>query len=342
MSARGTRQNPANRFERLHIEPNPEDPPRDLRTEFLVDASLSIITTHDSPDLSFKASVNPYRGCEHGCPYCYARPYHEFLGLSAGLDFEQKILVKPRAAELLRTELASKKWVPQPVAMSGVTDCYQPVERRLELTRTCLKVLADFGNPVGVVTKNHLVTRDADILAGMASFSAASVHMTITTMDSSLARKLEPRASSPQHRLDAIAKLSSAGIPVGVLIAPVIPGLNEQEIPQILRAARSAGATRANYSILRLPHGVADIFLNWVTEHLPEARARIEGRIREVRDGQLNDSRFGSRMRGEGAAAERIRQMFRIFAAREGFRIDSFPLSTARFTNPDDRQLRLF
>lgn len=326
----------------MHVEPDPEDPPRNLRTEFLVDSSQTIISTHDSPDLSFKASVNPYRGCEHGCPYCYARPYHEFLGLSAGLDFEQKILVKPRAAELLRAELASKKWSPQPLALSGVTDCYQPVERRLELTRACLRVLADFSNPVGVVTKNHLVTRDTDILAEMAEVSAASVHVSITTLDSALARRLEPRASSPQHRLEAVAKLSAAGIPVGVLIAPVIPGLNEQEIPQILRSSRAAGATRANYSILRLPHGVADIFLDWVTENLPDARARIEGRIRELRDGQINDSRFGSRMRGEGPAAERIRQMFRIFAAREGLRIDSFPLSSARFANPDDRQLRLF
>lgn len=342
MSARGTRQNPANRFERLHVEPDPEDPARDLCTEFFVDASQSIITTHDSPDLSFKASVNPYRGCEHGCPYCYARPYHEFLGLSAGLDFEQKIFVKPDAARLLRAELASKKWQPQPVALSGVTDCYQPVERRLEITRACLRVLADFRNPVGVVTKNHLVTRDADILAEMAADSVASVHITITTLDTALAVRLEPRASTPLHRLDAVRKLSSAGIPVGVLIAPVIPGLNEQEIPQILRAARAAGAARANYSILRLPHGVADIFLNWVGEHLPDARARIEGRIREIRDGELNDSRFGSRMRGEGAAADRIRQMFRIFAAREGLRIDSFALSTSHFANPDDRQLRLF
>lgn len=342
MSARGTRSNPANRFARFRVELDPGEERTDLRTEFLEENARSAISTCDSPDLGFTASVNPYRGCEHGCPYCYARPYHEFLGFSAGLDFEQKILVKRNAPELLREELASRSWKPKPVVMSGVTDCYQPVERRLALTRACLRVLADFRNPVAIITKNHLVTRDIDILSELAEFSAASVNISVTSLESDLARKLEPRASLPDHRLDAISRLADAGIPVTALVAPVIPGLNDHEIPGILRAVRSAGATRAAYSILRLPHGVGDIFLGWVRENFPDALEKIEGRIRELRDGELNDSRFGSRLTGDGPAASRIRQLFRISSAREGLRVHSEPLSTFHFRNPEDNQLSLF
>lgn len=342
MAARGTRKNPPNRFEALEFVPDPGHEVADPRTEFLRDASQSIISRHDSPDLSFKASLNPYRGCEHGCPYCYARPYHEFLGFSAGLDFEQKIVVKPGAAEILRGELASPKWRPEPLALSGVTDCYQPVERSLRLTRACLEVLADFRNPVGIVTKNFLVTRDIDLLKKLAAFRAVSVHISVTTLDADLASKMEPRASRPNHRLEAIQKLSEAGIPVGVLLAPIIPGLNEHEIPSILRAARKAGATRANYTLLRLPHGVKKIFLDWVAESLPGSAAKIENRIREVRGGDLSDHRFGSRMRGEGDAARRIEHLFRITAAREGFRVTPFDLAIEYFRNPDEAQLRLF
>jgi DNA repair photolyase len=342
MQARGTRDNPRNRFERLAIEPDPEADSRDPRTEFLADSSQTIISTHESPDLSFRASLNPYRGCEHGCSYCYARPYHEFLGFSAGLDFEQKILVKTAAARLLRAELSAPGWQPKPLALSGVTDPYQPAEKRLCLTRACLEVLAEFRNPVGVVTKNHLVTRDADLLADLAAHSASSVHLSITTLDASLARRLEPRASSPRHRLDAIARLTAAGIPVGVLVAPVIPGLNEQEIPAILAAAAGAGASRANYTILRLPHGVKDIFLSWVEREFPLARDRIEGRIRDLRGGALNDARFGSRMRGEGALADTIRSLFQKSASKEGLSLASFTLSTAAFQKPPPPQLELF
>ena len=269
---------------------------------YLRDGTQTLISYTDSPDIGFGASVNPYRGCEHGCAYCYARPFHEYLGFSAGIDFETRIMVKTAAPEILRGELSSPGWRPQPLAMSGVTDCYQPVERKLQITRRCLQVLAAFRNPVTIVTKNHLVTRDVDILRELAEVQAACVNLSITTLDAGLARRLEPRASLPGHRLEAIERLNSEGIPAGVLVAPVIPGLNEHEIPSILRAARRAGARSAGYTLLRLPFGVKDIFSAWLAEHLPEARQRILGRIRDMRGGALNDSRFGTRMRGEGRA----------------------------------------
>lgn len=341
MRGRGTPECPPGRFERLHIELEPEEEAAPRATEFWVDAAQTIISTHESPDLSFRASVNPYRGCEHGCPYCYARPYHDFLGFSSGLDFETKILVKPRAAELLRDELASPLWRPQPLALSGVTDCYQPVERKLGLTRACLEVLRDFRQPAGVVTKNRLVTRDRDLLAELAEFGAACVHVSLTTLDAELARKLEPRASSPQGRLDAMAEMARAGIPCGVLVAPVIPGLNDHEIPAILAAAREAGAIRAAWTMLRLPHGVKDLFLSWLSRELPGSRARVEARIREVRAGTLNDARFGSRMRGEGPAAEMIARLFALCAEKLGFRREGFALSTQHFRRPSGVQLEL-
>jgi len=340
MKGRGASSNPKNRFERLEVTLDPGEQTRP-QTEYLVDDSQSIITRNSSPDISFTASLNPYRGCEHGCSYCYARPYHEYLGFSAGLDFESKILAKPRAAELLRKELSSPKWKPECLAMSGVTDCYQPVERKLGITRDCLRVLADFCNPVAVVTKNHLVTRDIDLLSILATQEATGVYLSITTLDASLAAKLEPRASSPRHRLDAIRQLSEAGIPTGVLVAPVIPGLNEHEIPAILKASREAGATQAGMTLLRLPFGVKDIFLGWLETHYPEAFARVEGRIREIRGGNLNDFRFGSRMKGEGVLAEQIEQLFQVASNREGFGGKSFPLSTKAFRNPQGQQLEL-
>ncbi len=308
---------------------------------YLHDATQTLISYTDSPDIGFGASINPYRGCEHGCSYCYARPYHEYLGFSAGVDFETRITVKTAAPEILRSELSSASWRPQPLAMSGVTDCYQPVERKLQITRRCLQVLAAFRNPVTIVTKNHLVTRDLDILRELVEVEAACVNLSITTLDAGLARRLEPRASLPGHRLEAIDRLNSEGIPVGVLVAPVIPGLNEHEIPAILGAARQAGARSAGYTLLRLPYGVKDIFSAWLAEHLPEARQRILGRIRDMRGGALNDSRFGSRMRGEGAQAENIRRLFAVSATREGLNERSAQLSTASFRNPAGQQLDL-
>jgi len=317
---RGATGNPPNRFERLQVILDEEVAyeKRNPATSYFRDDAQTIISSTESPDIGFEASINPYRGCEHGCSYCYARPYHEYLGFSAGLDFETRILVKAGAPDLLRAQLSSPSWKPQVLAMSGVTDCYQPVERRLQITRRCLQVLAEFRNPVAIVTKNFLVTRDVDILADLAGVRAARVSLSITTLNADLARRLEPRASLPRHRLEAIRKLHSRGIAVSVLVAPVIPGLNEHEIPAILAAARRAGAIHAGYALLRLPHGVKEIFSDWLAENLPDARERILSRIRDVRGGSLNDSRFGIRMRGEGVEAEAICRLFEVSAAREG------------------------
>src|SRR6516164_4617246 len=257
---RGAADNPANRFEAIHyeIDPDVDESERPApTTQFLKDTSRSIIATNDSPDVGFSASINPYRGCEHGCAYCYARPTHEYLGFSAGLDFETKIMVKEDAARLLRRELSSPRWRPRAIAMSGVTDPYQPAERRFRLTRRCLEVLAEFRNPVGIVTKNRLVERDRDVLGDLARDRAAAVWLSVTTLDGSLAGKMEPRASQPAGRLAAITALADAGVPVGVLTAPVIPGLNDHELPAILTAARQAGARFAGYTMVRLPLGVA-------------------------------------------------------------------------------------
>ena len=243
---RGAVGNLANRFEKIHLEPDPEWNPQEdpaPSTQFLKDSTQTIISYNDSPDIGFKASINAYRGCEHGCAYCYARPTHEYLGFSAGMDFESRIMVKERAPELLRRELASAKWQPQVIMMSGVTDCYQPVERKLKLTRGCLEVLAEFRNPVGIVTKNYLVTRDIDLLCKLAMHNAAGVNLSINSLDTELARRLEPRASTPKHRLAAVEALANAGVPVGVLVAPVIPGLNDHEIASVLAAAKSAGGS---------------------------------------------------------------------------------------------------
>lgn len=337
---RGSGIQPPNRFERLHIasdpdiEPCPDDEPRPIRTEFLRDASRTIIVRNTSPDIPFDAGINVYRGCEHGCPYCYARPTHEYLGFSAGLDFESRIMVKTDAPALLRRELMSPRWKPEVLAMSGVTDCYQPIERKLQLTRQCLEVLADFRNPVGIITKNHLVIRDIDHLAELAAYQAVSVHLSVTTLDPHLAAKLEPRASSPTMRLDAIRQLAEAGIPVGVAVAPIIPGLNEHEIPAILEAARDAGATRAGYSIVRLPHAVKDVFAAWLDTHVPGCRDKILTRIESVRSGRLNDPRFRSRLHGEGEYADQIRQIYRTSARKLGFSSERRELSSAAFQRP--------
>ena len=338
---RGAISNPRNRFERLAVEFDEEfaDEARNPQTQFLRDDTQTLISHTDSPDIGFRASLNPYRGCEHGCAYCYARPYHEYLGFSAGLDFETRIMVKLSAPELLRRELSSPRWQPQVLAMSGVTDCYQPIERKLQITRRCLEVLEEFRNPVAIVTKNFLVTRDLDILQKLASIRAANVNLSITTLDAELARRLEPRASLPRHRLQAVERLSAAKIPVRVLIAPVIPGLNDHEIPAILSAARASGAQDAGYVLLRLPYGVKEVFSDWLTTHLPDARNKILDRIRATRGGALNDPRFGSRMRGEGSEAETIQRLFEVAMAREGFNKESMTLSTGHFRNPSDEQL---
>jgi DNA repair photolyase len=335
---RGASSNPANRFERLTVILGEGDEVHP-RTEFFADNSRTVLTRNESPDVGFDVSLNPYRGCEHGCVYCYARPSHEYLGFSSGLDFETQILVKRDAPRLLRGELASEAWTPQVIALSGVTDPYQPLERKLGLTRSCLEVLAEFRNPVSIVTKNHLVTRDLDILTELAEFDAVQVRLSVTTLDGGLRRVLEPRTSAPDRRLAAIAELARRGVPVGVMVAPVIPGLTEHEIPRILRAAGEAGARTAGYQLLRLPHAVKDLFREWLELHLPERANRILRRIEEVRGGRLNDSRFRYRMSGEGTYARQIGELFDKSRRRLGLSGERSSLSTTAFRRTS--QLRL-
>lgn len=344
LRGRGADGNPPNRFESITVERdsdwNPEDDPAP-RTQFLRDLSQTVISYNDSPDIPFRVSLNPYRGCEHGCAYCYARPTHEYLGFSAGLDFETRIMVKENAPELLRRELSAPRWKPQLMALSGVTDPYQPIERRLQLTRRCLEVLAEFRNPVGMVTKNHLVTRDIDVLRELAAHNAVAVNVSLNSLDSALARELEPRAASPSHRLAAVEALVAAGIPAGIFVAPVIPGLNDHEIPGVLAAAKKAGALWASMVILRLPLTVAPIFEQWLAQHAPDKMEKVLHRIRDMRGGKLNDPRFGSRMRGEGIFADQISQMFHVARRKAGFPDDGPELSTASFRKPQGAQLSL-
>jgi len=350
---RGSAGNPPNRFERSWHERDPEADDPDLAdpdaypapaTVFLPDSTRTVIARNNSPDIPFEASINPYRGCEHGCAYCFARPTHEFLGFSAGLDFETKILVKHDAPAILRRELLSPRWNPMPVSMSGVTDPYQPAERRFRLTRGCLEVLAEFRNPVAVVTKNRLVTRDLDLLAGMAADGAAAVFLSVTTLDADLARGLEPRASAPSARLAAVEALARAGVPVGVMVAPVIPGLTDHEMPAILAAAARAGAKHAGFVPLRLPLAVAPLFEDWLDRHAPGRKAKVLGRVRAMRGGKLNDPRFGDRMKGEGAFARVLDTVFRAACRREGLNAGPVRLGSGAFRRPEPsgRQLRFF
>jgi DNA repair photolyase len=357
---RGASWSPANRFEKLHVDVNDpdavdpdfsEDPPspghgaageRPRRaTQYFRDDSKSIITCNTSPDVGFETSLNPYRGCEHGCIYCYARPTHEYLGFSAGLDFESKIMVKMEAPKLLCAELESPAWKPQVLVMSGVTDPYQPVERKLRITRGCLETLARFRNPVAIITKNRLVARDIDLLSELATHGAAAVNISITSLNSNLQRMLEPRTSPPKARLETIAQLRSAGIPVGVMVAPIIPGLNDHEVPKILEASAKAGAQFAGYTIVRLPWAVAPLFEHWLEEYFPEGKEKILGRIRDLRgNGRLNNSKWHIRMKGEGIFAEQITALFEISSRRCG--IGERPqLSIASFRR-STTQLRLF
>jgi DNA repair photolyase len=345
ITGRGAAANPRNRFEKIGVEPDPAETGDEPRPEtvYLRDHSRSIVATNNSPDIGFDASINPYRGCSHGCAYCYARPTHEYLGLSAGLDFESKVLVKEDAAGLLCGQLASPRWEPKVLSMSGVTDPYQPVERKLGITRGCLEVLAGFRNPVVVVTKNHLVTRDMDLLSELARYGAAAVAVSLTTLDDDLRRVMEPRTSRPVRRLAAIRKLSEAGIPVGVMTAPVIPALNDHELPNLLAAAAEAGATFAGYVPVRLPGAVAPLFEEWLERHFPDRKEKVLGHIRSMRGGKLNDPEFGSRMKGGGVYAEHISRLFGVSCRRAGIERGRFPkLSTASFRKDGGVQPGLF
>jgi len=337
LSGRGANSDPPNRFHELAMELDPDeaaDEPGRRQTRYYRDPARSVLTRNRSPDVGFDWSLNPYRGCTHGCSYCYARPTHEYLGLSAGLDFESRIFVKEDAPRLLREGLAAARWNPVPLVLSGVTDPYQSVERRLLITRGCLEVLEATGHPVAIITKSRLVTRDTDLLASLAERDAAHVTLSITTLDRRLQRALEPRASPPEHRLDAIRALSAAGIPVAVNVAPVIPGLTEHEIPAILEAAAEAGATAAGMVLLRLPWGVKEIFEDWLRRHLPDRADRVLNRLRDAHGGKLYDASPGHRMRGSGPHADQIRSLFQVASRKWGLDRRFLSLSTASFHRP--------
>ncbi|WII73533.1 PA0069 family radical SAM protein [Bdellovibrio sp. 22V] len=340
---RGASSNVTNRYDSLKYEATEEefdnyaDEKTLLKTEVLKDSSRTILSENKSPDIGFRFSVNAYRGCEHGCAYCYARPTHEYLGYSPGLDFESKIFVKEEAPKLLREALMKKSWEPQVIAMSGVTDCYQPLERKMQLTRGCLEVLLEFKNPVSMITKNGLILRDLDIFKEMAKYNGILIFISVTSLDAELARTLEPRTSPPQTRLHVIKTLADAGIPVGVNVAPCIPGLTDHEMPMILKAASEAGAQYAGYVPLRLPSSVMPIFEEWLEVHRPLNKQKVLNSVRDIRGGKLNDPNFGSRMRGEGPRADHMAQMFALYARKYNLNMKKFSLSAEHFQRPGDQ-----
>ncbi|ARE41611.1 Radical SAM domain protein [Rhodovulum sp. P5] len=320
---RGASSNPANRYDRLSIAVEadgwaPEDDLPVLRTEVQVERPRKVITRNTSPDICFDRSINPYRGCEHGCVYCYARPSHAWLGMSPGLDFETRLIARPDAPELLRTELSKPRYYPAPLAIGTNTDPYQPVEREWQIMRRILEVLLEFRHPVAIVTKGTMIERDLDILSELAKLDLVRVGVSVTTLDAGLARLLEPRVPAPDRRLRTIARLSGAGILVRAMVSPVIPALTDHEIEAILARAQQAGARAASWIMLRLPLEVSGLFREWLAEHYPDRAARVMARLREMHGGQDYDPEFGRRMRGEGPYAEMIAQRFRVAAARLG------------------------
>jgi DNA repair photolyase len=309
-----------------------------------VERPRTIITRNDSPDIGFDRSINPYRGCEHGCVYCFARPSHAFQGLSPGLDFETKLFAKPNAAELLEKELSAPGYTPRTMALGTNTDPYQPIEKRFRITRGVLEVLARMNHPVGIVTKSALVSRDIDILAPMADRGLAKVAVSLTTLDPKLARRMEPRAASPQKRLDTIRALSEAGIPVTVLVAPIIPALNDAEIESIMQAAYAAGAREAGYVLLRLPHELKEIVGDWLVEHYPDRASKVLSLVAQTRGGKLYDSAWGERQTGVGPYAWQIGRRFEMAAKRFGLNRTKAELRTDLFSPPVEQgaQLTLF
>lgn len=340
LKRRGAQINPQSRFEATCLETDLEQcewdedfaaASRSVPTTFMRDESRSILTKNDSPDVGFSYSVNPYRGCEHGCSYCYARPSHETLGFNAGSDFEAKIMVKHRAPELLAQALSAPKWQPRVIAMSGVTDCYQPAERRFKLTRRCLAVLLDYRNPAAIITKNVLLLRDLALLKEMAERQLIKVYITVTSLDPQLALTMEPRTPTPAARLRAVKTLADAGVPVGVMIAPIVPGLTDTEMPAILAAAAAAGARNAHYTLLRLPLNVEPIFLDWLHRAYPERENKVMSLIRSMRHGKMNSAKFGERMQGAGTYADHLRRTFGVFSKKFGLNGDGEPLDTTQF-----------
>ncbi len=305
-----------------------------LKTTVSIQQARTIISRNASPDVPFTQSINPYQGCEHGCVYCYARPSHAYLDLSPGLDFETKLFAKPNAAELLRAELAKPGYVCDPIALGANTDPYQPIEREWKVTRAILEVLVETGHPFSIVTKSALVERDLDLIAPMAARNLARVYVSVTTLDRTLARTLEPRAAAPQRRLATIRALSQAGVPVGVMTAPIIPQLNDRDLEAILEAAAAAGARHAGWVLLRLPREVAPLFREWLDAHLPLRAGHVMSLVRQLRGGRDNDPRFGARMRGSGPYAELIERRFAIACKRFGLTREREPLDTTQFRPP--------
>ena len=348
MKGRGAVSNESGRFEPLQkvgVDDGWSDQaPALLKTKVTEETPRTIITTNQSPDISFDQSINPYRGCEHGCTYCYARSSHAFMGLSPGLDFESRLFAKPDAARLLREELSAKRYQPKIIAMGTNTDPYQPIERRYKITRDILKVLDEFNHPVAIVTKSHLVTRDIDILAPMAKRNLVKVCLSITTLDARLSRAMEPRAATPLRRLSALKQLNDAGIPTGVMVAPVIPALNEAEIEAILEKSANTGVTQAGYIMLRLPLEVRFLFRDWIHEIVPGRADHIMRLVTEMRGGAEYDTRWGHRMKGTGAYAKMISDRFKKACKRLGLNQDPAPLDASQFRKPVDKygQLALF
>ncbi len=346
---RSTQSNPKNRFEKLHVDfddvnfSNEElESERKIPTEFCSDDSKSIIATNNSYDVGFNYSFNPYRGCEHGCIYCYARPTHEFLGFSSGLDFETKIMVKENAPELLEETFKNKNYKPDLIMFSGNTDCYQPIERKLELTRKSLFICLKYRNPVSIITKNHLIQRDVDVLKELSGLNLVTVMLSITTLDNELTRKMEPRTAAPEKRMETIHMLSENNIPVGVNIAPVIPGLNDEEIPAILKEAAANGAYSAGHSILRLPYSVKDLFVDWLKREFPGKASKVINRIRDTRGGKLNESQLGKRMSGEGEFAETIHRLFNLSCEKYNLNKKKYDLPNNLFIRDFKSQMELF
>jgi DNA repair photolyase len=334
---RGTTSEITNRFESTSYAPFDdewetlaEELPV-IQTQFMHDNAKSILYKNDSPDVGMDYSINVYRGCEHGCAYCRARPYHEYLGFNAGIDFESKIMVKHDAPRLLRKAFDHPKWEPQSIMMSGNTDCYQPAERKYQLTRQVLEVFLEYRNPVSMLTKNALILRDIDILKEMASMDLVSTLISVTSLDPVLRRTLEPRTSTAKMKLKAMEGLAKAGVPVGVMVGPIIPGLNDNEVPNILKQASDAGATFVTHTILRLPQAVAPIFVEWLEKNVPEKAKRVMTRVRMIRDGKINDSNWGTRMSGTGAYADFMHTLihslsnkYKLNRGRGGLRTDLF------------------
>ncbi|MFO1196473.1 MAG: PA0069 family radical SAM protein [Burkholderiaceae bacterium] len=356
VKGRGAVGNPAGRFETLLREPvddgwfGESGEPAPLETVVTDERARSIVTRNQSPDVPFDLSINPYRGCEHGCVYCFARPNHSYLGLSPGTDFERRLFAKVNAAALLVEALAAPGYRCQPINVGSATDAYQPIERERGITREVLQVLSDCRHPFSVITKSALIERDLDLLAPMARDGLASAYVTITTLDPELARRWEPRAAAPWRRLETIRRLSEAGVPVGVSVAPVAPFLNEPELESILAAAREAGATSAITMVLRLPWELEEVFVDWLRAHFPERAERVLNRLRDMREtgepggrGRLNDPRFHTRMRGRGHWADLIRLRYEVAVRRLGLNRDRFSLRTDLFVPPrSDGQLGLF